>query len=81
MLEKMFRVAFFPNEIKLTNFPALYSFVEVYFGSALFSKSGIALPVLKLLILLATETSSVCFLLRESASKLKIMVRYHRYNK
>ena len=43
----------------------------VHFGSALSSKSGITLPVLKLLILLATKTSSACFLLRENASQLK----------
>ena len=43
----------------------------MHFGSALSSKSRIALPMLKLLILLATKTNSACFLSREDASQLK----------
>ena len=64
----------FANERKTAFFkcvPALYTFVGVHFGSALSSKSGITLPVFKLLILLAAKTSSACFLLRENAIQLK----------
>ena len=62
---------------------ALYcTFVGVHFGSALSSKSGIALPMLKLLTYITCNRNQFClFFVTRERKLVKIIVRHHRYSK